>query len=505
MFTFKQLTKTNGFDTNNLDNAVQNSYAWSMTELGDYIYVGTARNLITSISGSGSLQATAPTPPSLVTGHDNNAEIWRYKKDDTCPWQKVFETNPYDESYGFRAMITHKSEYSCAIYAATMGKNINLFKSTDGIHWLKLDTSNLDGTSSRALASFNGRLYVATLDEGIGGNTPYLYSSSDPEYEPFLSVINTNSSKFIESKNPIGGIDNLIVFNNELYVGIETDTGCEVWRSNNSHPSTNNWTLVADKGFGDAANKNIMSSGIFKDSLYIAVTKLLPLSLFVPFGFDLVRIDKYDNWQLVVGGNPLIPSTPDTGTRNKSISGFSSGFNNCFNVYGWQIKEFKNHLIVTTYDESTNIKTLYNGISYNKESYIKAIGRENYLTIIESYAEILQLLRKYKYPRGFDIYTSKDGCHFRPDILSGLNNPRNYGGRTLHVSCEDKLYLGTANPFCGCEVWKADSITPKSRCSKEKLISYFNKLNNLNNELQKIYPALIDALQNMPAMQNSIS
>ena len=39
MSIFKNLTPTNGFDYNNLNNARQNNYAWSMSELGDYIYV----------------------------------------------------------------------------------------------------------------------------------------------------------------------------------------------------------------------------------------------------------------------------------------------------------------------------------------------------------------------------------------------------------------------------------------------------------------------------------
>ena len=42
----------------------------------------------------------------------------------------------------------------------------------------------------------------------------------------------------------------------------------------------NDWTLVADKGFGDAMNRNVMSTGVFKNHLYIAVTKELPLALF---------------------------------------------------------------------------------------------------------------------------------------------------------------------------------------------------------------------------------
>lgn len=497
MLKFKKITKTNGFDTNTPQNAIQNSYAWSMAELDGYIYVGTCRNMLTSIMKSYGAQNINF---SEQENEDNNAEIWRYKKDGTCSWQKVFETDPYDQAFGFRVMTTHKSNDFCAIYAATIGKNILLFKSTDGTHWIKLDTSNLTGQSSRALVSFNGKLYISTLKEGIGGNIPYLYCSSDPEFEPFKPVINTKSPTFNKYQNPMGGIDELQVFNNKLYVGIETENGAEVWRSNTCNPKTNDWTLVADKGFGDSANKNIMSSGIFKNYLYIAVTKLIPLSFYTPFGFDLIRINKYDEWEIVVGSNPLIPSCPTTGQRNSSLSGFNSGFNNYFNVYGWQIKSFKNNLVITTFDNSTNIKTILNTIINNKEHYIKNVGEENYETIIKSYSKILYLLRKYKYPKGFDIYTSKDGCHFKPEILSGFNNPCNYGGRTLLVSCDNKLYLGTANPYCGCEVWKGDYIN--SNYSTNKAKCYFYNISKLNTELIKIYPDLLKALESMPFFQN---
>lgn len=79
MYNFKQLTSTDGFDFNNLDNARQNNYAWSMAELGDYIYVGTGRNVPLTI-----LQSIAPgiEIPAILkpVNQDNLAEIWRYKK-----------------------------------------------------------------------------------------------------------------------------------------------------------------------------------------------------------------------------------------------------------------------------------------------------------------------------------------------------------------------------------------------------------------------------------------
>ena len=310
MFKFKKLTKINGFDTKNPDNARQNSYAWSMTELGDYIYVGTARNMLSTATISFGLSSSKNSnilPSSLVTGTDNCAEIWRYKKDNTCPWQRVLKTKPSEKIYGFRAMITH----------------VSLYKSMDGISWIKIDTSNVIGTSSRALASFNGKLYMASLESGIGGNRSLLYESCDPEIEPFKSVINPKSKNFIPSLNPMGGIDAIRVFNNKLYVCISTSEGVEIWRSNTCNPAKNQWTLIGDRGFGDSLNSSTLSTGVYNGHLYAALTKKLPLALFMPLGFDLIRIDKDDNWDLVVGGKPIVPSCPSVGRRcSQSLSGY---------------------------------------------------------------------------------------------------------------------------------------------------------------------------------------
>ncbi len=491
MFNFNNLTDVNGFDISNPKNATQNSYAWSMTELGDYIYVGTSRNMLSSmVSMFGS--AALSVPPSYITGKDNNAEIWRYKKDGSKPWQRVLKGKPCDKIQGFRAMITHKSNYSNAIYAATIGENVQLFKSTDGIHWIKLNTKKLVGTSSRALASLNGRLYIATLEQGIGGRTPYLYSSSDPEYEAFDLVIDPRENNFIPSKNPKGGIDNLSVFNNKLYVSIATNNGAEIWRSNDCNPRNNSWTLIGDKGFGDKLNKNVMSSGVFKDKLYIAVTKQFPLSLYVPMGFDLIRIDKNDNWEIVVGEEPILESYPSKGKRRKSISGLKSGFNNYFNVYGWQIQEFKDNLFITTYDASTNIKLLLDTFMYNKENLIKKVGTKDYKKFTDCFNIIYYILNKYNYPKGFDIYTSIDGCQFTPINLNGINNSYNYGGRTLHVSSENELYLGTANPYEGCEVWKINCDNTPKYCHNAEVNSYLCTLRNLNKDLICVYPVLLE-------------
>ena len=141
MLGFKKLNKINGFDENDLNNAKQNNYAWSMAEFGEFIYVGTGRNITWYSVNILSIGAKAPLliSPDEV---ENNAEIWRYKKDNTCPWQRVLKTKPSEKIYGFRAMITHETCNGPAIYAASSGEHVSLYKSMDGISWIKIDTSN---------------------------------------------------------------------------------------------------------------------------------------------------------------------------------------------------------------------------------------------------------------------------------------------------------------------------------------------------------------------------
>lgn len=334
---FHKLNKVNGFDSENLKNAKQNNYAWAMAEYNGYIYIGTARNIPWSTVGLLSPSAKAPL---LISNDskDNTGEIWRYKKDGTQPWTRVFKAVKEDQIDGFRFMITHAANNSSpAIYAASfsLGGKVVILKSTDGSNWTKVSSTINNGGSSRSMVSFNGVLYVAVLDDtmAIGGSTPLLYKSEDPEFFDFKLVFDPNDPKLIKGKNPMGGIAIMEVFNNKLYVCIDTEEGMEVWRSNTSTPKLNDWTLVADKGFGDAANRNAMAISVFDDHLYITATKSIPLAFIFPMGADLVRIDKQDNWELIVGGKPINPSDPTTGKRGKARSGYGSGFSNPFNVY----------------------------------------------------------------------------------------------------------------------------------------------------------------------------
>jgi len=78
--------------------------------------------------------------------------------------------------------------------------------------------------------------------------------------------------------------------------------------------------------------------------------------------------------------------------------------------------------------------------------------------LITVYRAVVEILTAIRYQRGFDLYISEDGVSFNSVFLDGLNNQHNYGGRILFVDSKKDLYIGTANPFEGCEVWRTDDI-----------------------------------------------
>jgi hypothetical protein len=458
---FENLTPINGFDISNLNNARQNNYAWSMTDLGDYIYVGTGRNILVNV-----IRTIVPNAqiPALIRPEaiDNLAEIWRYKKDGSLPWQRVYKAPDDSGIVGFRFMLRHMPfGGSPCIYAAAFGTRAQVLKTTNGVDWFILPDTVLQGTSSRAMITHRGKLYVATIDE-TGDVTdpsaaPLLYSSKDPEFYPWEPVIDSSTPGFDPASNPGGAITNMAVFNNRIYIATSNSDKIQVWRTNRSEPGLNDWTLVVD-GFGVPPNRYTLSMGVFKNYLYVSGTKQLPLSWLIPMGCDIIRIDTDDNWQLVVGGNPLTPFIPAGEQGNGSLSGLGSGFNNPFNVYAWQIQEYKDRLFISTFDDSSNMEVILTTLLANRAALEQMIGSAITNLLIGIYMAVVAILRQIRYPIGFDLYMSEDGINFQSVVLRGLNNPNNYGGRILYVDSDDGLYLGTANPFQGCEVWELSDI-----------------------------------------------
>ena len=495
MQTFRELTPVNGFDFYNIHNARQNNYAWSMSDLGDFIYVGTGRNILINIIGAlvPGIQLPALIEPDSI---DNLAEIWRHRKDGRLEWERVYKAMPGSGIFGFRFMIRHRPfGGSPCLYTAAYGQSVQILKTTNGTNWFVMP-GNLEGTSSRAMVTHNGKLYVATVNETASSTDALLYSSEDPEFDPWKLEINAGAPGFDPGRNPRGAIYNMAVFNNRIYVATSNQDGVQVWRTNGTEPEMNDWTLVVDKGFGNTANTIPLSIGVFDDHLYVSGTKQLPLAWLIPMGCDIVRIDRRDNWELVVGGNPLLPVGDSASERIRSRSGLGSGFNNPFNVYAWQIQEYQGKLLISTFDDSSNMEVILTTLLANRAALSALIGEVLAELLIDIYRSVVEILRAIRYPIGFDMYVSDDGINFNPVFLNGLNNPHNYGGRILYPDGCHSLYIGTANPFQGCEVWKADDIGNLNRI-RSNLEENYSGLWRAREIIQKRYDVI---MENMPAI-----
>jgi hypothetical protein len=506
---FTKITPVNGFGED------QNNYAWGMTEYGDCIYVGTSRNVpyyvglqlklgglipwdleipdISHPAGSppppfGPGNPYTPNPADTVTwSNDMSGQVWRYCG---ASWEKVhtaptFMIGPYTypEGTGYRYMITYTDKNDDeAVYAGvgTGFGNTLVWKSETGNpgDWCKVKFSHSSTPyDTRAMAIHNGDLYVG-LGLGSGG----VFRTDDP---------NCDTDTWVDTHFPGAPIGAMKSYNGLIYVTTwGGDEGAfEVWRSTKPDPVVaGDWVRVVSGGAGDAYNSFGADIEEFNGNLYVG-SMSLPITqnpdgtggLRMPKGFDLIRLDKDDNWDLIIGDYVIPPErqTGSTSERGLPMSGWPSGFGNPFNFYNWQLEEHNGLFYLTTFDASSflriindidlgdlDLSTIDQSLINTRISELQSSGIDDAYT-----AQLLQALQQQNIGDilemlgtsfgGADMWVSSDGIHWVPVELNGLNNPNNYGFRTL-LSTEDGLYVGTANPFQGCEVWLGKAQTGAS-------------------------------------------
>ena len=510
MYGFENLTHTKGFDLNDLTNGRQNNYAWAISDLNEHIYVATGRNVLVNM-----LRATnifTEMPLHLQPTHQNNfGEVWRYRKYvDVSPWQRAFKIPKKCEGdasnlLGFSTMISHRPYGGqSALYAisASVNNSLIIYKTVSGVDWrpvIDCDESGqkIKGNISRAMISKDGKIYLATVNNLYGENEEsYLYSSEDPEFYPWkLETYPKNYPKYDINKNPQGGISSMIEFNDRIYVGTSTPHGAQVWRTNGCSPCFNDWTLVVCNGFSNKSNRHVTTMGVFKNNLYVGLSKFMPLAFILPMGCEMAKIDKCDNWKIVVGGEFRGPSC-----KIDDYDKFGPGFNNPFNIAISQIKEHKGELYVTTADNAVNVQATLELILANKEKVEKILGSSLTEKVINIYKKIIYYLNAMRYQFGFDLYTSFNGYKYKLKSCNGIANRCGRGrlaGISLHEDLEGDLYLGTANVYQGCEVLKYTNApyTDRERVGEFALCRCYDYDKNMERKVYEQYEALYELLR----------
>ncbi|EQB87688.1 hypothetical protein J2Z44_004047 [Clostridium punense] len=490
MIALNKITPFNGFYENPILGQ-QNNYAWSMSELGDYIYVGTGRNIVFSVAvGVFNIppervpKAFIPTLPP-----DMNAEIWRYNKNGMEPWQRVFKSTPQNFSNGFRFMINYTLRDGREILVAAGGNfsGLNILVSENGTDWLQANNGLSAGNTVRSMIVHNGKLYMGVMI-GLGGTTETILYETENPLNGWTRVTFGSSPN-----NPRGEIASMESFNGHLYLGTSLPGGFEVWRTLGYEPIADQWKLVVDKGAGDAYNEHALSMKTFRGQLYVGTgiwfgiysiaSTPSNLRLIPPKGFDLIRICKNDRWEVIVGSTPLSPTNPVTnGIRNPKIP---AGFGFISNAYCWQLEEYDGKLYCGTWDWSVLIPTIIASIINNIDDIIgllrnnsslletilpnnitlPSLDEENLGNLLPIIKAILKFIITSLPTMGGDLWVSENGESWLPISLNGLCNPKNYGMRKLFSADDGRLYVGTANPYQGCEVWRSQ---PQGSCYRPR-------------------------------------
>lgn len=199
---------------------------------------------------------------------------------------------------------------------------VKILKSTNGIDWFEIPSNITKGTSSRSMMVYNNKLYLTVMADGEDLPS-LLYSSVDPEL--FGWTLETPEGGE-EGKNPIGTIWTIASFNNHLYPGTSSKKGFMLWRTEGSEPELNHWKLIIKNGGGHDFNSIPISLVEFNDHLYIGtgIDTTAMLCYVFPVGCEILRVDKNDNIETVVGYN-----TPINKDDNDMYIGTANPFQGC--------------------------------------------------------------------------------------------------------------------------------------------------------------------------------
>jgi hypothetical protein len=506
-----------------------NNYSWSMGYFKDHVYVGVGRNSTFGVINGMGLpseitdilyeEITVPsgTPGSLEFANDMRGEIWRSSSLGGS-WERVYQASVFQppaqpgvflaSEIGFRGpMATFTDKWGEeAIYtfrAGALPPNNVILKSTDGNTWERVRTPSIvcDSPSApymgnpRAMTVHNGKLYVGGGEARANGGGPFVWATDDPVAATDLCTPAHNWTLVADFSGEGPGtstaVGSLKSFNGYLYVGLDNrETGFQVWRSNAQspdEPGLGGWTKVVDYGAGDMHNWRAACMDVLDNRLYVGSLSLPGAGdepgFMLPKGFEIIRIDNSDAWELVVGDYlPLVPA-PGVTVPRVPISGWPGGFGNFLNFYCWSMQVSHGVLYIGSFDASFFLRFL--PIEALMEIDLTLEQIEQVVAALEQLIAFLEELEMDEYyiepfellldefdvedPGGIDwevvahiimgrfsggdIWKTQDGVIWQPVTLNGFGNPDNYGFRNMvHAN---PLFAGTTNPVTGLEVWKA--------------------------------------------------
>lgn len=407
-----------------------NEYPWSMTyfqpdpEQDGHIYVGTGNSVINFVFirfGFDLSSGPAFRPP----------EIRRYRPDlgrdnwETVLDYRAIETGPEWDTTGFRALAVYQPPDAAApyLYAGTFGNMPALWRSATGAAgtWEKVWDAPLAG-SIRALTVHQDKLWIGLDYEVVTPSPPGALYVTDG-----TNVTLVDDTLFGNPENT--GCYSLTSFNGWLYAGTGNRTnGYEVHKL--AGPEGQMEPIAIITGGGPARSNQATTQMVeFDDHLYVPALIYAGINTgggFPVRGADMVRVDREDNVETIVGP--------------ESITGVGSGFDDRTNAYLWSMVVHEGKLYCGTWDATSFIPIAK---SFLPDIIRGLPGRLRGVTPFDEFTA-----------NGAELYCSEDGETWDLIFNDGLGNADNYGIRNM-LSLDGALYLGFANVVDGLEVFRS--------------------------------------------------
>ncbi|MCX5849253.1 MAG: hypothetical protein NTW65_07365 [Deltaproteobacteria bacterium] len=498
---------------------------------GDYIYVGSNRDMaylvvyglfrtiknttdLATINGYietffGGDIGTYPTAADV----DLHPRIFRLKLNATnVSWELIYTSPNVPKTqvpleYGYRGMqVFTDSAGKTALYIVTASGGTNVTRvlrilgDTDPQSIAIEEVYRVSGTTSlRPIAVHVGKLYI-----GANNN---IFELSDIEANSWTQIAADSDFGGIIAEGKKAMLWQFISFNNYLYVSLYEDVDTKIpqtadnggawlfkgrYDANLSHWV---WTpIIADqskfpnapypKGMGNRFNTTF-SFASFKNYLYVGtLMTFAPLLSNPSFLMEnrippqIYRFSKTDVGEMVIGDTT---GTTKSTIFTSRIGNYGAGFfqpsvlqtlsidstirdaNFSLNQYLWWLAEYNGKLYAGTFDIRVFMKYMTRA---NLEFLgIIATGDDDAWQTAQT---LLQAVDTYNdNPAGCDVYYTSDGINWSPLTRDGFGDEFNYGAR-IFLPTADMLYIGTANPFYGAQVYAlkdTDSATAASDSS----------------------------------------
>jgi uncharacterized protein YjiK len=181
------------------------------------------------------------------------------------------------------------------LYVGTANNNTGgeVWRTANGATWSQV---NLDGfgvvsnTSAMVGEAFNGYLYVGTGNSSAGAEVWRCATCNGTDWTRVIS------NGLGDGRNTT--VERIVVFSNTLYATTDNNaTGVEVWKSSSGTPGS--WTQSNVDGFGDAKNTGLWGVAVFNDYLYVATGQWDAFFSGTQTGLEVWRTNNGITWNQV--------------------------------------------------------------------------------------------------------------------------------------------------------------------------------------------------------------